>query len=115
MIIRQEKRIRVIEAFVSAYGDKKESEQEQVILKWYVDLRKKRRSEKRDSENEKHTPKDVKGVNSDDPTYIPFGNSFLHTHPKMEKVNQLDVNHVIIDREDWEIAVSKLNPLLINP
>lgn len=30
--------------------------------------------------------------------------TFLHNHPRKEKELGLDENHVIVDREDWEIA-----------
>lgn len=34
---------------------------------------------------------------------------FLHCHPMKENEMNLDSNHVIVDREDWEAIRNKLN------
>ncbi len=35
--------------------------------------------------------------------------NFLHNHPKLEESLELDNNHVIVDRKDWEEACQELN------
>lgn len=38
-------------------------------------------------------------------TILGSAHLFLHNHPKMEAELNVDKNHVIIDREDWEVAI----------
>lgn len=40
---------------------------------------------------------------------IHMGSNFLHNHPGKEKQLELDKDHVIVDREDWELALKILN------
>ena len=49
-------------------------------------------------------------------TKIEPGRTFLHTHPKKElSYEDWDEKHVIVDRDDWEIAVIVLsNPMAVN-
>lgn len=30
------------------------------------------------------------------------GVNFLHTHPRMERVAGVDLEHVVVDKKDWE-------------
>lgn len=44
-----------------------------------------------------------------------IGQNYLHPHPVMQDVNDIDKDHVIVDRDEWEEVISffKDNPGLI--